>query len=1473
MKARILTTMLALLVAAGAFAQNQSSFTITCSTSNNQTTFSVTRTSNTSSSETVYFRTVSLSAIAGIHFTDQTGTLKFDSTHNTRNVIVQETPSGNVPEQYQFQTGTTRSYRLELLDEGGFSLASLNHDIEYNSSYRYQTTYLNRTVTDLVYFKNGSIASGSGNKYLDVAHSGTANTYKTIDDGYDYNDNTLCTVNIGGLYNNNYAFRNYLSNCGNKVYATVYFTMKEEDDGYQYIQILADNSTTYDGKDGDGKISTGPTKSLYKACFELSKGTGSNLKTVTADHYQAFPHRYDYTTRSAGNQTASHTEFEYADSYLYEQAFKSSYRASTSGSLVLSPSVNNINVRFDANGKDDDTWYVKNLKVRLAIVDGTAPTVLNYYKVSGGRHSKGNPVSVSVSFNEVVTVTGTPYLDTTWGQLNYESGAGTNVLTFSGNIGDDSTLPLNVTGYSGDIWDLAGNKLSSTIRYNFGTTLDASYSYSITYNLDGGSVYTANPVSYTYETESFTLNRPTRDKQVFIGWTGSNGNVPQMNVTIDCHSHGNLSYTANWDEDYWGRADGADGSAEHPYIISSATDLVRLGNKVKAGNRYSFEHFQLANDIIISCETEWDDETSTEDNFTAIGTSQTNSFNGYFDGCGHTISGIRIYKPNNDYQGLFGYYSASAIRNLTLSNCRITGRNHVGAFAGYSSGSIENCTVSSNVCIHAKVSGSDSHGGVFGSLDSYSTIRNCISSAKLTAEVSSDCSNYGGIVGRGLGTIEDCFADGVRITTVMGNNRGAINGAMGTTLRNYYINCNINSTGSGSGISTGIGACMSDREGARSIHILTLDDNISASGEEVTYQSQHYFAAGCTVTLAYSNIPSGCTVNYSYNDGESHSLEEGVNIFTMPAKDVTVSASLQSSAFSGNGTQQDPFLIVSRNNLVFLASEINAGQSFYSGAFFSMEADINMSGINFDGIGNASHPFDGKIDGHGHVVTNLTINRPSADNVGFFGAVSADATVKNIVFSNASVSGNDHVGVLAGSYGSSASFTGNYYRSCTVNGETVNVGTGNGDVSGMRGLYTFGVPEGYSASGTTVTLGSTTYFAAGTTVTINSSYAYPVAELFWNYIGEDEWGYDAVMEQTVSGTTMTVPSADFSVYVRLLVPYRDADGTVKNAKAEAVTSGPISLKAGWCAVLNDMALDHYLGLLGEVKLILADGVTLSIGSQDNPLDYDCIGWLSSDSNLSVFGQSEGSGAMSLYSENYPAIGMGNSDAELAFYGGHITLSSKGYAGIRCAGEVLFRGGNVTVTGGINCCNLSLGWMRDSDSFLSDSYADVDNMYIVQGNTFTDGEHILDYLTSPDELKALGGITIRAVAPLANVTCREAENVAGKRYWGTFYDATSAANLPETACAYWYDSQHSMHRLGTDGRYIPAGCAVIILSSQPSVQINRATTALTNPSGNILRGTASAQSVPGAYVMSLVGGNFGFYPFTGTIPAGKAYYIH
>ena len=70
--------------------------------------------------------------------------------------------------------------------------------------------------------------------------------------------------------------------------------------------------------------------------------------------------------------------------------------------------------------------------------------------------------------------------------------------------------------------------------------------YSISYNLDGGSVATPNPTIYTVISPDITLNNPTRDGYFFTGWTGSNGNTPQKNVTIAQGSTGDKSYTANW---------------------------------------------------------------------------------------------------------------------------------------------------------------------------------------------------------------------------------------------------------------------------------------------------------------------------------------------------------------------------------------------------------------------------------------------------------------------------------------------------------------------------------------------------------------------------------------------------------------------------------------------------------------------------------------------------------------------------------------------------------------------------------------------------------------------------------------------------------------------------------------------------------------------------------------------------------------
>lgn len=77
---------------------------------------------------------------------------------------------------------------------------------------------------------------------------------------------------------------------------------------------------------------------------------------------------------------------------------------------------------------------------------------------------------------------------------------------------------------------------------------DAGKVYKITYDLDGGVLNDGshNPGSYAEISLPFSLSVPTKDGYEFIGWTGSNGDTPELEVTILKGTTGNLNYKANW---------------------------------------------------------------------------------------------------------------------------------------------------------------------------------------------------------------------------------------------------------------------------------------------------------------------------------------------------------------------------------------------------------------------------------------------------------------------------------------------------------------------------------------------------------------------------------------------------------------------------------------------------------------------------------------------------------------------------------------------------------------------------------------------------------------------------------------------------------------------------------------------------------------------------------------------------------------
>lgn len=78
-------------------------------------------------------------------------------------------------------------------------------------------------------------------------------------------------------------------------------------------------------------------------------------------------------------------------------------------------------------------------------------------------------------------------------------------------------------------------------------------SYTITYNLDGGSYHygNSNPKSYTAES-SFTLVNPHKDGYTFLGWIASGDPLETVNkkVTIKAGTTGNLTFYAVYEKNY-----------------------------------------------------------------------------------------------------------------------------------------------------------------------------------------------------------------------------------------------------------------------------------------------------------------------------------------------------------------------------------------------------------------------------------------------------------------------------------------------------------------------------------------------------------------------------------------------------------------------------------------------------------------------------------------------------------------------------------------------------------------------------------------------------------------------------------------------------------------------------------------------------------------------------------------------------------
>ncbi|MBX7289964.1 ZmpA/ZmpB/ZmpC family metallo-endopeptidase-related protein [Clostridium chauvoei] len=101
----------------------------------------------------------------------------------------------------------------------------------------------------------------------------------------------------------------------------------------------------------------------------------------------------------------------------------------------------------------------------------------------------------------------------------------------------------------------------------------------------------------------------------------------------------------------------------------------------------------------------------------------------------------------------------------------------------------------------------------------------------------------------------------------------------------------------------------------------------------------------------------------------------------------------------GDGSKEKPFIITTAEQFNNIRNNSNA--------YYKLAADIDMSEItNFSPI----KEFKGVLDGDGHTIKNININRQAEECIGIFNIIYKGAVVKNLNFSNVNIVGNRLVG-------------------------------------------------------------------------------------------------------------------------------------------------------------------------------------------------------------------------------------------------------------------------------------------------------------------------------------------------------------------------------------------------------------------------------------------------------------------------------
>ena len=339
-----------------------------------------------------------------------------------------------------------------------------------------------------------------------------------------------------------------------------------------------------------------------------------------------------------------------------------------------------------------------------------------------------------------------------------------------------------------------------------------------------------------------------------------------------------------------------------------------------------------------------------------------------YNGQYNTISNLYINRPTSVNIGLFR--TGGLISKLRLDNINITGRTNVGGLTGYSgsNGEINNCIVI------GRMKGIEYVGGITG--QNNAIINNCFTDITFT-----NSSTGSGIIGTNVeGTLNNSYSFG-KLYSVDDIGEAIVGENFYGSVNNCFWDVEtsgVNSSAGGTGKTT---AQMKDAAtfgdaGWSFGDIWIIDENINNGYPALWGFEKDNFEPTDTDSPAdgIKNISHRYHLNWIAQNTDSWDDDFELD----------------------NDTDLDETKYWNVGN-----HDGNAGTS-----------DVAMG---FSPIGNDTDVFFGSFDGQDFELSNLYINRPIQDYVGFFGAgQSGGGIVQNIGLIDVDITGQDFVGGLFG---------------------------------------------------------------------------------------------------------------------------------------------------------------------------------------------------------------------------------------------------------------------------------------------------------------------------------------------------------------------------------------------------------------------------------------------------------------------------